>query len=214
VTRLISLRERLYQKVLNEVEHSTLVAGEPSLDCSNCLTYPSEVKCCTYEPFIPNFLIGAWITYKLIDVGDLNSNLYQPIGRIPDFEIKRKLLNSPSSFGSDQLPVCHFYKNQKCTVWPFNGARCMTYFCKSSRAQIGTQTWDKIFEKCSDHEFEIAQEVMVYAGIPNRVMHHQLEIVNCESSDSLILQWERHFGSSRKEYYVYCYQKAKEILHL
>jgi len=89
----------------------------------------------------------------------------------------------------------------------------MTYFCKSSRAELGVDIWDKIFEKCSNHEFDLAQEIMVLAGIPNRVVSQQLEILGTKSLVGLMQDWEKHFGYDREKYFLYCYQKAKEILN-
>lgn len=210
--KLLNFRKKLYEKVLEPSEIRWWLGGEPAINCFQCHKYPSSVKCCTYEPLIPNFLVGAWLEHQKIKPSDLDHALYQPIGRLPNPTLKAQLLASPDKFGTHELAVCSFFQNERCSVWPLNGARCMTYFCESSRGQEGLSQWEVISHKCLDHELRLAQELMVACGFPGQIWDNQLKSIELSQVDLMPSNWYLYFGGGKAQYYKHCYHKVTEFL--
>ncbi len=112
-----------------------------------------DVKCCTYHPFVPNFLIGAALTDHSkagaagrsilrgrIASGDGVSPLGIGPGRVED------LLSESESetFGRARALRCPYYVDGprgNCSIWRFRDGICATWFCKHTRGGVGRTYW-------------------------------------------------------------------------
>lgn len=191
----------LYQHSELTQELQILVTGEPDINCQFCAEYPHTNKCCTYEPLLVNFLVGAQLHYKLISPNELLNPLYQPLGKWPDPQKQQVLTQNPELFGSSEAPLCENYKNSQCRVWPFNGARCMTYFCNPSKQT--KDRWEHSFHVLQNYEYEAAFKLMADAGFSRSSIQKQVTL-------SSINSWELEFGGSKLEYYLWCYHQHQK----
>jgi hypothetical protein len=96
-------------------------------------------KCCTFQPFFPNFYLGA-----MLEAGvklPLNSNcIATPIGIFA----KREFRDGRNAI-ADRLRgaehLCSAYDNGRCTVWRFRPGECGTYFCEGDLPKRSEQTY-------------------------------------------------------------------------
>lgn len=123
-----------YKRLLTEI--SVL---EKAVDCGNCTDL---YKCCTYRPFIANFLAGQ-IGDRLgeFDLSDWDLTI---CGISPSLEYRSRFKGKSGwGFGTDATLLCTFYnkKSGGCNVWENRPGVCRTFFCKSSYYEDGAMYW-------------------------------------------------------------------------
>jgi hypothetical protein len=126
-------------------------AGDPP--ANSTLFFHPQVKCCTYLPRLPNFLVG-----RLLADDDPD---FAP-GRITVEErLQRGVAVTPLGFGRDAVYTllyqqganaafgrsralrCPHYIEEggRCGVWKHRESTCATWFCKHVRGAVGMQFW-------------------------------------------------------------------------
>ena len=113
-----------------------------------------ETKCCTYQPHLPNYLVGALIVEPMHLEGKerMLDYISQKVGVTPiavrpssrfskEYKAFKKL-----TFGLNKRFKCTFYENEtgNCTVYPYWNGICSTWFCKSVGDATGKTFWDSI----------------------------------------------------------------------
>jgi|GEM_PF-7030604 hypothetical protein len=154
--------------------------------CAQC-PMGSFNKCCTYEPWLPNFLIGAALSAGLIDFSQVtveDSYVWTPLGRLPRIQM---LLwqKQRGRFGDTQGPSCSFFVKGRCSIWPFNGSRCRSYFCKGATSEplrledyahffnLPDPQLDQIYELWHIKEAEAAFASLAHWALGTSVMEAQ-----------------------------------------
>jgi Fe-S-cluster containining protein len=101
-----------------------------------------DTKCCTYQPFLPNFLAGAVLSDANPALAEgarrVRERIAQRVGVTPRwlgpgrrysllFEASRA-----SSFGRSTTLRCSFFEpaGGLCTIWKHRDSACSTFFCK------------------------------------------------------------------------------------
>jgi hypothetical protein len=111
-----------------------------------------RVKCCTFLPALPNFLVGRILRDRepgrargrasveaRIAAGIAVTPLglgRPPSGNVPD-----------RAFGRDEAFLCpHFVPDGggTCGIWPHREAVCATFFCKFVRGAVGAEFWSAL----------------------------------------------------------------------
>jgi hypothetical protein len=112
-----------------------------------------DVKCCSYQPKLPNYLVGAVLCDERADLDEGRTRIEQLIeGRIgvtpawlgPSNRYMVLLEASrQSSFGRSLSLRCHFFHPQThdCTIWRYRQADCATFFCKYDAGADGQRYW-------------------------------------------------------------------------
>jgi Fe-S-cluster containining protein len=112
-----------------------------------------DAKCCTYQPFLPNYLAGAVLRDDDPALAEgarrVRARIAQRIGVTPRwlhpgrkysllFEAARA-----SSFGRSTTLRCSFFEPQGglCTIWKHRDAACSTFFCKHRGGGDGKIFW-------------------------------------------------------------------------
>lgn len=125
-----------YQDLLAQIS-----PPESAVDCARC---SMEWKCCTYRPFIANFLVGSfaggpvWIE-SLFEEWD-----FLIVGFAPNIKYRRHFFKKGKwGFGTDATLLCTFYEKKSggCQIWSARPAVCRTFFCKSSYNEAGAYYW-------------------------------------------------------------------------
>lgn len=155
----------LYRKWVDEILKQD-VYSEPRATCDDCAMctavnppasrdkyFRPNVKCCSYYPTLPNFLIGAIITDDDPSLNEVKEQfmerimkfLITPLGTSAPYMIQ--LYNIFEPFGQREKLLCPFYLNHSgglCGIWKYRNSVCSTYFCKHERGQVGWLFWRRL----------------------------------------------------------------------
>ena len=137
-------------------------------ECSMCLPLldadPREiqffpgVKCCTYIPSLPNFIVGMILDSSSAADATARAEVERRVAssqaatpwklessrrtRVQYMKIQREDL-----FGRTESLVCPYWVNEaggKCGIWRYRIATCATWFCRYSRYAVGRRFWLEI----------------------------------------------------------------------
>jgi Fe-S-cluster containining protein len=116
--------------------------------------FSERVKCCTFYPSTPNYLVGALLA-------DISPQSKEGRGRFLHV-IKKRIGVTPrgvltprrytalyrlglEAFGRAESMMCPFLDDAQglCTVWDYRTALCSSYFCKFNHGQDGWLFWDE-----------------------------------------------------------------------
>ena len=136
-----------------------------------CIYHP-DVKCCTYQPDLPNFLAGAILSSTEGELAEGRRRIEEKIGRgegvTPQGILATKdasqeysqLIDHTSGYGSD-IGCPYFDKAEKnCTIWSFRQANCSAFFCKSVEGIAGQTFWQAMNFYLSSVEKLLAGHVL------------------------------------------------------
>ena len=119
-------------------------------ECAMCsigapVSFEMKTKCCTYIPWIPNFLAGKILENQVAvfesywDRADV-----RPQGVWPDPDFVAEYHPSSPFFGRNLKWRCPYFLEQEgglCGIWENRNGRCATWFCKHLRGQISHNFW-------------------------------------------------------------------------
>lgn len=167
----------LYARWIQELLGAAF-AGEPRSNCSNChMIGPREiptpqdfqflpnVKCCAYNPWLPNYLVGAIILDDSPESAEgralfEKNALMQSVGPFgiepPD---DYRLFYTFKQFGKVDSLVCPYFINRDgglCGIWQHRNGTCSTWFCTFDRGQTGYKFWQRMREFLREVEKELA----------------------------------------------------------
>jgi Fe-S-cluster containining protein len=112
-----------------------------------------DIKCCSYHPTLPNYLVGAVLADESLELSDGRDRIRQKIaarmGVTPEWlAAPRKFLvlldaARESSFGRSEALLCPYYerKEGKCSIWRHRESVCATFFCKHTSGATGHAFW-------------------------------------------------------------------------
>jgi Fe-S-cluster containining protein len=173
---------------------------EKKATCDNCLMsrpergnlpyYDSKLKCCTYHPFVPNFLLGAILEdrntasfiFDVLKEKEKNRSYLLPIGGFPPVSFQVLFNNRQEcDFGNRQDWLCPYYDKNKnlCGIWKNRGATCTTYFCTSDYGKSGTKFWSVLFELLTYIEIRLAEKALRQMGFSEDEINNQAEYFDC-----------------------------------
>jgi Fe-S-cluster containining protein len=155
----------LYRRWVDEFLKQDIYS-EPSATCDDCAMckyvdppasqdkyFKPTVKCCSYYPTMPNYLIGAIITDDDPSLNEVKEQflerimkfLITPLGTVAPYMIN--LYNVFEPFGQYENLLCPFFLNHSgglCGIWKYRNSVCSTYFCKHERGQVGWLFWRRL----------------------------------------------------------------------
>lgn len=172
-----------------------LLAGpippETGATCSDCVMLAKErspstgsthffhprVKCCTYLPALPNFLVGriladtdppgaagrATVEARLragVAVTPLG------LGRFAPYDLLYR--HSVSAFGQSQRLRCPHYLEDaggRCGIWRHRAGVCATWFCKHVRGAVGLRFWQALQQLLAAVETSLARWCVLELGV-------------------------------------------------
>lgn len=176
--------------------------AETKATCNDCLCskpnrgtlpfYSSDLKCCTFHPFLPNYAVGALLqssqTPEFIKA-QLKSKIQRqeyalPLGIFAPLRYQIAFNNrAEHDFGNKEEFLCPYFNriNKSCGLWQHRGAVCTSYFCVSDRGPQGLKLWELIGEYLHLCEMILSQDALVSMGLSPDLIEGQLEYVNCNS---------------------------------
>lgn len=177
-----------------------------NLDCAGC---SKVAKCCDFQPFVANFLVGAMLEHEpdvmarlLGDVrcqtaaqADGKAFLFLPVGMIPSPAYRARRDTTPEAERGEEF-LCAFYDRvtRGCSVWPDRPGECSTYLCTApneARAQLS--------ERSFQIEAGVAQMALAELGYSPEQISQQIDFLN---------QAEQSLGQPPVEEMFALYRKA------
>lgn len=167
--------------------------------------FKADLKCCTYDPFVPNFALGALIELvnqnpshpaRAAVVEILKSA--EPVGYLPEQPEENEETGEIKGFGSDESRACRFLDRKMgiCTIWSHRSSVCWSYTCVSDRGLKGLEEWQELEEKGNRLEWVLAHEVLFRMGFTN---------------DELDSGGFHEWKGRESEFFLQCYQVAKSV---
>ncbi|MBI5549747.1 MAG: hypothetical protein HY901_38155 [Deltaproteobacteria bacterium] len=138
------------------------VPAEGRAVCSRCVQaapeipggdrFDPQIKCCSYSPHLPNFLVGMLLTdrdERTSWAREQATRLVRerrgatPLGLSPPRRISDSYrAEQAKHFGRDPSLRCPYLDDQAgCGLWRFRNATCATWFCRHRRAAVGARFW-------------------------------------------------------------------------
>ena len=112
-----------------------------------------RVKCCTFLPYLPSFLVGR----ILLDPDpalargrmSVEARIAAGVGLTPlglGRSAAQDVHDPGSGFGRDEGLLCPHYVQEGgvCGIWRHREAACTTFFCKHVRGAVGAAFWDAL----------------------------------------------------------------------
>ena len=182
---LRSLLPELYQPLLPEL-FDTLAPAEQKATCASCAMCPPkdapapsadvtyfrpDTKCCTFEPRLPSYLVGAILADERPDMAEgrrrIRAKIASRVGVTPQWvapPAKREVLFNAAwrnAFGRSLLLLCPYYEREGglCTIWRHREAVCSTFFCKYDAAADGEIFWKSVRGLVGHVELLVSQHV-------------------------------------------------------
>jgi hypothetical protein len=170
------------------------IPAETNATCDNCAMLPPEgeaaalaqpevffnprVKCCTYIPALPNFLVGRILADER---PDMSRGRQSTLARLEQAEMANPLwLERVSTydfkytyrkkfFGQLDEMVCPHYIDEAgglCGIWLHRNGVCTTWFCKHIRGDVAYRFWQALRDLFIQVEDELAQWCALELDIP------------------------------------------------
>jgi len=145
-----------------------MCAEVPTNSVSRSYFFDLAVKCCTYLPTLPNFLVG-----RILLDGDPNAQVgrgtvekrikdavgVSPLGLLLSSIFSMLYHNSSDFFGRSRTFRCPHYLEEggRCGIWRNRNSVCTTWFCKHVRGRVGQVFWRSLERTLQQVEKELAQ---------------------------------------------------------
>lgn len=181
---------RIYENLLPR-ELLTFAPEETKATCDTCAMsrpqhrgkthYRADLKCCTFHPFLPNYMVGALFlensateAHRIFRDKIERREYALPLGLVAPVSYQVEFNHRhDGDFGQREDWLCPYYnkENQNCNVWRHRGVVCTTFFCKSSYGKTGLKFWEKLGNYLWYVELALLEEALVLLDFsPRQVM--------------------------------------------
>ena len=184
-------REFISSEVLN------LDSTEKKATCKSCLrskdkrfsySYKSNLKCCTFHPYLPNYAVGALLSEnnKTLGIQKIEKKISGkefclPIGILAPFDYQLNFLSKEEQdFGNRADLLCPYFDSSEnqCSIWQYRGVVCTSFYCRSDYGQNGQKFWAVFSDYLSYVEMALAEECLAQLDFSPRDMSDQLMYLN------------------------------------
>jgi hypothetical protein len=149
-------------------------------DCAMCIpeddresnaprSFDPDVKCCSYVPTLPNYLIGRILEdsrprsvrgRKTVLDRLANGEAVSPLGMtMPPTYLLLYKHSAEKAFGISKTLRCPHYLPENggsCGIWEHRSAVCTTFFCKFVRGAVGAKFWSSLNQLLSTVEQQLS----------------------------------------------------------
>lgn len=192
----------VYQNLLpSEIIEFSL--NETLANCDQCSMsphkYKAHLKCCTFEPLIPNFQAGAILLTEESLQGPqvITKKIEQrkfaiPLGLLPTPAYQKYFVQKKETdFGQNENWLCPYFDRQKhnCSIWRDRGSVCTSFFCQSSYGVEGEKFWQLFQNYFHEVEMALMQECLVMMDFSPRQVDMNLALLQFGTGAHEINQW-------------------------
>ncbi len=190
---------RIYEALLP----SDLLQMEPresKATCDHCIMtkpqnrgeifYQPNLKCCTFQPFLPNYVVGAILSQEVLSAASALTSVRSkiakreyslPLGLVapPNYQVALNQ-RKKNEFGQREDWLCPYYnkEQQNCGIWRQRGAVCTSFYCKSSYGIKGLRFWDELSNYLTYVEMALMEESLVILDFSPRQISDLLNYLN------------------------------------
>lgn len=162
---------------------------ETKATCEACIQVPpykEDLKCCTFHPFLTNYLVGQILSDQEQNptfIGDvLRQKMTQKSGVLPlGVAAPERYVHDyqASGFGQNEKWLCPYFDRTKkhCGIWRHRGSVCTSFYCQSSQGVRGFEFWGQALEFFNYLEMALSQEALVYLDFSPRQIQEQLQFL-------------------------------------
>jgi Fe-S-cluster containining protein len=177
----------------------------PRLNCRDCTRSESatseketlrwkQYKCCTFQPFVPNFLLGSMLESSAMPIA--KQAVISPLGLCPTPEYREKFFATEDHERGEELKCAFYNKEAKaCSVWKSRPSECSVFFCQDS-AFYRARSSD-LFE----WEIAVAQMACLEFGYTNKEVDTLMAWMDSDDAESLESRW-KHFAGREAEFFA------------
>jgi hypothetical protein len=138
--------------------------------------FAPEIKCCTFLPRLPNFIVGRILHDDGADVAEgrasvearIDSGLaVTPLGVGIPAPYALLYGHSEDAFGRAHALRCPHYLSDggRCGIWRHREATCATWFCKYVRGKTGEDFWKALFQFLRSIEDDLVKWCIEQVGL-------------------------------------------------
>jgi Fe-S-cluster containining protein len=206
-------------------------------DCTMCRRPKSpflNTKCCTYFPYLPNYLVGGILQDTRIELQEgkkrISERIQNALGIVPygviqstqyadlSKKLRKKKEKSWKSSEAEAL-LCPYYDGGNCTIWDYRENCCSTHFCYSVGGNDGQSFWRKLNQYLVFTENELSKYALLQLGFPiekisierKKIIDYQIEDsagkINHEKYNELWGDW----AGKEAELYIESYKIIKNL---
>jgi hypothetical protein len=182
----------IYRQLLPEAVINLQIV-ETKATCDSCLEVPrykEHLKCCTFHPFLPNYLVGQILRdeqKKTTFVSEVLQHKISkrhyalPLGVLAPvrYQVEFNSLKS-KLFGQKEEWLCPYYDRtwDRCGIWRNRGSVCTSFYCQSSKGRRGGNFWKLSLDYLSYVEMVLAEEALVQLDFSPRQISDLLKDLN------------------------------------
>lgn len=221
----------VYQDLLS----STILKFNPveiKATCHQCneKKYKPSLKCCTYHPFLPNYIVGKILFDDSMGAGIVRKKIQKrqfclPIGVVPSVRYQVEFhKNKDKNFGRNADWLCPFYSkdDQNCHIWKDRGSVCTSFYCQSSYGKKGIQFWKTLENYLSFSEMICMEEALINADFSPRQVSDLLGYINRSSGTKSELlrnsidqkKWKQLWNGYDQDieaFYIKCFRTVEKM---
>lgn len=144
---------------------SCAMAPRDAAHANHQRTFTAAERCCTYNPFLPNFMVG-----RILRRGDDGARAMlarlrttddgvSAAGVGPDAATNGYYTENLDQFGRFTNYRCPYWRGGEnaCSIWRDRNAVCRTWHCKYVHAAAGMQRWSHLREALSKVEITLTR---------------------------------------------------------
>lgn len=174
---------------------------ETKATCGNCAMsrenrgararkiYEKDLKCCTFDPILPNYLVGAILNdprsgewaHQSLRTKMQNPEECLPLGLRPSTRLQREFLkHKDEDFGRREDWLCPYYDrlHANCGIWRNRGAVCTSFFCFSDAGSAGLAFWSSFERYLHLLEMTLMEEALVHLDFSPRQISELLVYID------------------------------------
>ncbi len=193
---------------------------EQKATCDNCAKapakykksdfYESHLKCCTFQPYIPNYAIGAILQESGGRYQKAQSSLRDkisrrefllPVGMVAPIPYQTEFVeNKEKIFGRDKDYLCSFYDSElnQCGAWQYRGAVCTSFYCFSSYGAKGIRFWNEVSDFQTYVEMALMEDALVHLGYSPRQLSESLRYIKWDPEEDASAALKKSWSLSPK----------------
>jgi hypothetical protein len=158
-------------------EDCAMCAPEGAPPSSNTVYFSPQVKCCTYQPRLPNYLVGRALEDTDFAFSAGRATLEQRIDRglgVSPLGIDQTATfgliyeHGHEAFGRAESMRCPHYLEEgggRCGIWRHRNSVCATWFCKHERGALGMAFWHRLRDLLMAVEVSLAAWCVVESDL-------------------------------------------------
>lgn len=174
---------------------------ETKANCADCsmsrehrgprakLVYQPNLKCCTFDPWVPNYAVGALLRDPKLSSAGRQAVAHKiksmeeciPLGLRASTVFQRRFLRRKEhEFGNREDWLCPYFdsENQNCGIWQHRGNVCASFFCQSDAGTKGMNFWRELGSYLHLIEMSVAEECLVQLDFSPRQLSEMLAYID------------------------------------